>query len=300
MASMFGDRMATAVATAGNCAVVGLDPHLDRLPSSLRARFEGRTGATFRAEAAAAVMDFNRIVIDAVSGRVAAVKPQFAFYEALGAPGFAALEETCAIARDAGLLVIADAKRGDIASTAAAYARSILSLDGPFQADAVTVNPWMGADTLDPFIDVCAESGGGLFVLVRTTNPGSAFLQHHGSPGAAHQVAAVLAEKGAELTGASGFSSVGAVVGAMTGDEASILRAAMPGAWFLVPGVGAQGGSEADAVAGARADGLGCLVNSSRGVLYPGPDERSAYDADPIAWIAAAAGAHAERFQVDE
>ena len=128
------------------------------------------------------------------------------------------------MAREAGLLILGDAKRGDISSTAAAYARSILSPDGPFYCDAVTVNPWMGTDTLDPFIDVCTETGGGVFVLVRTTNPGSPFLQHHGSPTAAQLVADALAEKGEQLTGPSGMSSVGAVVGAMAGDEAPQLR----------------------------------------------------------------------------
>ncbi len=299
MAELFGDRMARAVQATGNCAVVGLDPHLDRLPGVLRERYEGRTGLSFRAEAATAVLEFNRLVIDAIANKVPAVKPQFAFYEALGSPGFAALEETCALAREAGLLVLADAKRGDIASTAAAYARSILSLDGPFQSDAVTVNAWMGADTLDPFIDVCAETGGGLFVLVRTTNPGSAFLQHHGEPRAAHALAQVLNEKGKALTGRSGMSSIGAVVGAMTGDEASTLRTLMPAAWYLVPGVGAQGGSAKDAVAGAREDGLGCLVSSSRAVLYASDREKVAYDTDPGAWIARAADAHALRFSID-
>ena len=292
--------MTAAVLDTRSCAVVGLDPHLDRLPSALRERYEGRSGVSFREEAACAVLEFNRMVIGAVAGLVPAVKPQFAFYEAMGAPGFAALEQTCALAREAGLMVLADAKRGDIASTAAAYARSILAADGPFQADAVTVNPWMGADTLEPFIDVCAESGGGIFVLVRTTNPGSAFLQHHGSPRAADQVAAVVAEKGAALCGDSGMSSVGAVVGAMTGDEAATLRVAMPAAWFLVPGVGAQGGGATDAIAGARGDGLGCLVSSSRGVLYPAPEARALYDADPADWIAQAVAAHAACFEVDE
>jgi len=296
---MFGERMTAAVRRTGTSAVVGLDPHLDRFPESLRRRYEGRSGQAYREAAAAAVVDFNRQVIDAVTGVVPAVKPQFAFYEQLGAPGFAALEETCAMARAAGLLILGDAKRGDISSTAAAYARSVLSPDGPFYCDAVTVNPWMGTDTLDPFIDVCTESGGGIFVLVRTTNPGSPFLQHHGTPSGADMVADALAEKGTELTGSSGMSSVGAVVGAMAGDEAVHLRQRMPAAWFLVPGVGAQGGAASDAVAGARPDGLGCLVNSSRGVLYPPEIERQTYDENPNLWIRSSSKSHAKRFQFD-
>ncbi len=299
MVAMFGDRMASSVREKKTCAVVGLDPHLDRLPSDLRQRYEGRTGSSFRQAAADAIVDFNRMVLDEISGRIPAVKPQFAFYEQLGAAGFAALEETCALARSKGLLVLGDAKRGDISSTAAAYARSILSPDGPFHCDAVTINPWMGPDTLDPFIEVCTETGGGVFVLVRTTNPGSAFLQHHGEPRAADRVAQSLAEKGQLLTGPSGLSSVGAVVGATAGDEAQGLRAQMPAAWFLVPGVGAQGGAAADAVAGARSDGMGCLVNSSRGVLFPPSISQQAYDDDPASWIRQAAFAHAQRFAID-
>jgi len=146
---------------------------------------------------------------------------------------------------------------------------------------------------------VCKETGGGVFVLVRTTNPGSAFLQHHGTPRAADCVAQALAEKGQPLTGSSGCSSVGAVVGAMAGNEAKGLRDFMPAAWFLVPGVGAQGGADEDAVAGARADGMGCLVNSSRGVLFPPANAQETYDEDPKAWIREAATAHAQRFALD-
>ena len=299
MSSMFGERMSTAVRSSGTFAVVGLDPHLNRLPAVYRRTYEGLSGVAFREAAADAVVQFNRLVIDAIAGLVPAVKPQFAFYEELGAPGFAALEETCRMARQAGLLVLGDAKRGDIASTASAYARSILAPDGPFHCDAVTINPWMGMDTLDPFIDVCAETGGGVFVLVRTTNPGSPLLQHHGDPRAATLVANALANKGESMVGPSGMSSVGAVVGAMTGDEATFLRDRMPAAWFLVPGIGAQGGATADAIAGIRPDGLGCLVNSSRAVLYPKEAPQDAYDEEPVSWIVESAKSHCERFQFD-
>ena len=299
MSDFFGERLAQAVRKTGNCAVVGLDPHLVRFPASMRERFEGRSGNAYRKEAAKAVVDFNRMVIETVSDLVPAVKPQFAFYEALGSHGFAALEETCAAAREAGLLVLGDAKRGDIASTAAAYARSILDPSGPFHCDAVTVNPWMGADTLEPFLDVCAETGGGMFVLVRTTNPGSRWLQHHGSPTAAIQVAELLHQRGRAMTGPSGLSSLGAVVGAMTGDEATRLRTAMPNAWFLVPGVGAQGGSTRDALAGQRPDRMGCVVNSSRGVLFPSAAHSERYEDAPGEVIREMAKTHAERFQLD-
>lgn len=275
---LFGDRLAAAVVRVGSPLCVGLDPHLDKLPAGMRERFVGRGGASFRAEAGRAVAEFDALALRAVAGIAAAVKPQLAFYEALGAPGLAALEQSCALARELGLLVIADAKRGDIASTATAYAQAILHPDGPLAADAITLSPWMGLDSIEPFLDLCRDHGRGVFVLVRTTNPGSAFLQRHGDPEGAFRVADALAALGSELTGESGLSSVGAVVGASAHQEARALRERMPAAWFLVPGVGAQGGGVAQALAGVRADGLGCLVNSSRGVLYPSEGQQ---DAEP-------------------
>jgi len=193
-----------------------------------------------------------------------------------------ALERCCARARELGLLVVADAKRGDIASTAAAYATALIEPQGPLGADAVTLSPWMGMDVIDPFLGACREHGRGLFVLVRTTNPGSALLQRHGQPEAALLVADALHQLGAELVGQSGTSSIGAVVGAFAADEARALRARMPQAWFLVPGVGAQGGGVAQALAGRRADGLGSLVVSARGILYPPAGQQDADPADAI------------------
>lgn len=262
----FADALAAAAREVGPLGL-GLDPHLDRLPAPLQERYAGKTGRAFREAAAEAVVDFNRVMIEAAAGRVAAVKPQFAFYEQLGSPGFAALEETCRMAREAGLLIIGDAKRGDISSTAAAYARSILDPDGPLACDSVTLNPWMGSDVLLPFLRYCREAGRGLFVLVRTTNPGSALLQKH------HEAALMMARElhrlGADLVSDGGWSPIGAVVGAQAHAEAPGVRACMPNGWFLVPGVGAQGGNAAEGLAGARADGLGALVVSSRGLLYP-------------------------------
>lgn len=285
----FGERLALACARVGAPVAVGLDPHLDRYPAHLKARFAHLEGAARRVEAARAVAEFDRGALDALAGRVAAVKPQLAFYEQLGAPGWAALEATCAHARALGLLIIADGKRGDISSTAAAYADAILSPEGPLYADAVTVNPWMGFDTLEPFLAHCRQDGAGIFVLVRTTNPGSADLQRHGEPTGSARVAAAVHRLGEALRGPAGLSSVGAVVGAQVPvDEQRALRAAMPGAWFLVPGVGAQGAGPGDALSGARSDGLGSLVVASRSVLFPsGPD--AAYEQDFSSWIAAAA-----------
>jgi orotidine-5'-phosphate decarboxylase len=282
----FADRLAAAVAAVGAPVAVGLDPHLERFPAPLRARFEGRSGAAGRAAAADAIVSFHASVLPVLAGRVAAVKPQLAFFEALGSAGWAALEQTCALARAHGLLVIADGKRGDIASTAAAYAHAILDPAGPLGADALTLNAWMGVDTLLPHAEVCRAHGRGIFVLARTTNPGSAALQLHGAPAAAHHLAALLRPLHDELCGRSGTSGLGLVVGASLTEDARALRALLPGAWFLAPGVGAQGGSLRDALAGRRGDGLGCLPVSSRAVLFPSaPDP--AYDADPAAWVLA-------------
>lgn len=291
MNAPFGERLAEAVLRVGAPLSVGLDPHLERYPAGLRALFEGRRGAEYRIAAAEAVSRFELAALEALAGRVAAVKLQLAFYEQLGAPGWAALESTCARARALGLLVIADGKRGDIASTAAAYAAAALDPDGPLGADALTVNPWMGFDTLLPFLDRCARHGGGMFVLVRTTNPGSADLQRHGEPMAALRVAEAVARLGAGLRGARGLSSVGAVVGAQIQAEEQIrLRACMPDAWFLVPGVGAQGAGPAEALAGRRADGLGSLVVAARSVLFPDGQD-AAYEADFQGWISGRAEA---------
>lgn len=294
MKAPFGERLAEAVARIGAPAAAGLDPHLDRFPSALRARFAGLRGAEGRAAAASAVSDFDLAALEALAGRVAAVKLQFAFYERLGAPGWAALERTTARAKELDLLVIGDGKRGDISSTAAAYAEAALDPQGPLGCDALTVNPWMGFDTLDPFLQLCRAHGRGLFVLVRTTNPGSADLQRWGDPPAALRVAGAVHRLGADLRGASGLSSLGAVVGAQVpAPEQRALRAAMPDAWFLVPGVGAQGAGPAEALAGRRPDGQGSLVVAARSLLFPDrPDD--AYEADFQAWIAARAAAFAE------
>lgn len=290
MTTPFGERLAEACIRVGVPVAVGLDPHLDRLPRPLRARFAGLEGPARRAAAAEAVQDFGDLVIDAVAGRVAALKPQVAFFEQLGAPGFAALEHLIARARSAGLLVIADAKRGDISSTAAAYARSFLAPGAPFESDALTVSPYLGLDTVQTFVEPCVAHGGGLFVLVRTTNPGSAALQHHGEPCLADVVAAGLQAAGRPTVGAHGLSSVGAVVGASAAADARRLREVHPDGWFLVPGVGAQGGTASDGLAGMRPDGLGVLPVASRSVLFPKVDN-DAYDADPGAFVAAQAAA---------
>ena len=259
----FADRLAEAVRDVGSPACVGLDPEISRLPLPLlRDPERADRGAQARA-----ARDFCLGVIDEVVGVVPAVKPQVAYFEALGWAGVAALEEVVAAARARGLIVILDAKRGDIGSTARAYVRATLRDDGPLGADAVTLSPYLGEESLAPFLAE-ADAGKGIFLLVRTSNPGADAWQVGGERPIAASVAAWIRRANEGRIGASGLGPVGAVVGATLPDEAARWRAAMPGAWFLVPGYGAQGATADDCVA-HRGDGpLGAIVVSARGVLY--------------------------------
>jgi orotidine-5'-phosphate decarboxylase len=260
----FADRLADACAARGSPACVGLDPRWADLPEAVkRGRPDSAEGR------AAAFIDFHRAVIRIVAPIVPAVKPQIAFYEALGAPGFAAYLDAVAAAREAGLLVVGDVKRGDIGSTAEAYAEAHFDRAG---ADALTLNPYLGADSLDPFLARCRTAGRGVFVLVKTSNPGSRDLQDLDQGGAPlhARVGALVARLGADasLRGRGGWSSVGAVVGATHPRELAALRSALPSVPFLVPGYGAQGGTAADVAAAFDGRGAGGLVNSSRGVIF--------------------------------
>ncbi len=248
----FADRLAARVAAVGSPTCVGLDPHLDRIPGLDR-------GADRRA-IAAAVQAFCLEVVEAVADRVAAVKPQSAFFEALGSPGVAALEVVVREARSAGLIVVLDAKRGDIGSTAEAYATATLDDDGPMGADAVTLSPYLGPESLQPFVERM-QHGKGVFVLVRTSNPGAAPWQR--DLGLADAVAEWVAQ---HPTGA------GAVIGA-TLPRAELIRwrTRLPRSWLLVPGFGAQGAGPR-ALAPLIGGGGPALVTASRSVLFGDPD----------------------------
>ena len=259
---VFADRLAEAVAGQRSQLVVGLDPRVELLPPEFHGEPE-----------AAAVGRFCRGIVDAVAPHAVAVKPQSAFFEALGADGVRAFEDVCAYAQGAGLLVLADAKRGDIGSTARAYAAAFLEPRGrraPL-ADALTVNPYLGRDSLEPFLQACRLHGAGVFCLVKTSNPGSADIQDltlaDGRP-LWQQVAELVRAWGEEFVGANGLSAVGAVVGATHPRAVREARRLMPHAVLLLPGVGAQGASTAD-VAGAFTNGAAsALVAVSRSVLY--------------------------------
>ncbi|MBO8141656.1 MAG: orotidine-5'-phosphate decarboxylase [Firmicutes bacterium] len=269
----FPARVLAAVAAKRGPVVVGLDPRPERLPRDLIEWGRQRHPDTRRATAAA-VGAFDRLIIDAVHDVAVAVKPQLAFYEQLGWPGIQILEETMSYARRKGLLVIADGKRNDIGSTAVAYARAYLGVGGEesgLVADALTVNPYLGTDSIEPFLPACRR-GKGVFVLVRTSNPSGAELQDYpaDSPGAetvAQRVARMVLRLNEGLPAAGGFGPVGAVVGATTPEHAARLRRELPGVLFLVPGYGAQGAGAAEA-ANAFVKGGGALVNSSRDILY--------------------------------
>lgn len=249
---------------------MGLDPFLDRLPAPYAVV---RDPQASRAERAAAVADFLCAVIEVVADRVPAVKPQSAFFEVLGADGVLAWERVVAAARSAGLLVVGDAKRGDIGSTAQAYAEAFLT-GGPgiptdALCDALTVNPYLGSDACEPFVAACREANAGLYVLLRTSNPGSGEFQDHGDPPLTEAVAAAIERWGTDLVGSAGLSSIGAVVGATHPAELAALRARLPHTPFLLPGFGAQGAGAADVAHGFTNGLSGAIVNSSRGILYP-------------------------------
>jgi orotidine-5'-phosphate decarboxylase len=263
----FGDRLADAVERADSALCVGLDPRIEFLPPRLIAGLHA--GAAGRARA---YERFCRAVVDAVAGEAVAVKPQVAFFEELGGVGLSALERVCDHARDAGLLVIADAKRGDIDSTAEAYARAwLVPRDGrPAVADALTVNPYLGGDSLAPFLAACRE-GAGLFVLVRTSNPGGADLQEARLADGTllwERTASLVDAWGSELVGESGLSAVGAVVGATYPEVVERARELMPRAPMLLPGVGAQGGQARELAAAFANHPAGGLVAVSRSIIY--------------------------------
>jgi orotidine-5'-phosphate decarboxylase len=262
-AANFADRLLEACAAKGGPVCVGLDPRWEDLP----ARF--RKGKGDDAEGrAAAILEFNRALIAIVAPLVPVVKPNVAFYEALGPAGFRCYGETVAAAREKGLLVIGDVKRGDLGNTAEAYAEAHFDRIG---ADALTLNPYLGLDSIEPFLKRCRESGRGAFVLVKTSNPGSADLQdlETGSLRVFEEVAILLRgwAKGDGLVGARGWSSLGAVVGATHPAEVALLRRMLPGVPFLLPGYGVQGGSAADCAAAFDGKGEGGVVNSSRGIV---------------------------------
>ena len=258
----------------GNPIVVGLDPMLSYVPEHLLSNAFREYGETLEG-AAEAIWQFNKGIVDAVYDLVPAVKPQIAMYEQFGTEGLKVFQKTVAYCQEKGLVVIGDVKRGDIGSTSAAYAAAHLGTVqvgsktyAPFDEDFATVNPYLGTDGIEPFLKVCREQKKGIFILVKTSNPSSGEFQDRlidGKPLYEH-VGEKVAEWASTCMGDS-YSYVGAVVGATYPEMGRVLRHVMPRSFILVPGYGAQGGTAKDLVPFFNEDGLGAVVNSSRGII---------------------------------
>ncbi len=278
------DRLVEGIVKTNAPIVVGLDPQLKFIPKTIQEKAFAEYGETLEG-AAEAIWVFNKGIVDAIEGLVPAVKPQIAMYEQYGLPGLLAFKKTVDYCHEKGLLVIGDVKRGDIGSTSGAYALAHLGkvqvgskTIAPFDEDFATVNPYLGSDGVKPFIDVCKSDDKGIFVLVKTSNPSSGEFQDRivdGKP-LYEEVGRMVDEWGSDTVGSSGYSEVGAVVGATYPEMGKILRDIMPKSFILVPGYGAQGGQGKDLVHFFNKDGLGAIVNSSRGIIAAWQNEKYA------------------------
>lgn len=263
--------------------VVGLDPMMNYIPKYIQEKAFAEYGETLKG-AAEAIWEYNKGIIDATYDLIPAVKPQIAMYEQFGIEGLIAFERTCEYAKSKGLVVIGDIKRGDIGSTSTAYAVGHLGQVqvgskkySGFSEDFVTVNPYLGTDGVKPFVDVCKEENKGIFVLVKTSNPSSGEFQDQLVDGRPlyELVAEKVVEWGNECMGDK-YSNVGCVVGATYPEMGKVLRKLMPNTYILVPGYGAQGGKAEDLVHYFNEDGLGAIVNSSRGIIAAYKQEKYA------------------------
>lgn len=288
----FADRLNAAILDKQSQVCVGLDPRLEKLPEHLVDRYRSATTprkgcGCGRHEIGECFHEFGAAIIDAVAPYAVAIKLQLACFEQYGPPGIKAFKHLCKAAVKAGLIIIADAKRGDIGISAAGYSAAFIGrpqgfdgrIDG-YNADALTVNPLFGSDGMQPFIDDCREFGAGIFVLVKTSNPGSAELQDkviepgQENPRKLYEEIASLVDKwGADLIGDSGYSSVGAVIGATHPEILAALRQKLPVTPFLLPGYGVQGAGAADVAPAFDSRGLGALVTASRSIIYTGDGE---------------------------
>lgn len=268
------NQLVANIKKTGAPIVVGLDPMLNYIPEQVQQKAFAEYGETLEG-AAEAIWQFNKEIVDKTYDLIPAVKPQIAMYEQFGLPGLAAFKKTVDYCKEKGLVVIGDIKRGDIGSTSAAYAVGHIGkvkvgskTYAPFDEDFVTVNPYLGSDGVNPFMDVCKEEKKGIFVLVKTSNPSSGEFQDQKIDGRPlyELVGEKVAAWGSEVMGDE-YSYVGAVVGATYPEMGKVLRKVMPKAYILVPGYGAQGGKGKDLVHFFNEDGLGAIVNSSRGII---------------------------------
>lgn len=276
--STFADKLQSSISSTGSVLIAGFDPVLDKLPPCILAEAE-RVGRTDHEYIERALSIFSEVFLAAVTGRVAAIKPNIAFFEQYGVPGLSVFKRLCDQIRTANIPLVIDAKRGDIGSTAAAYSAAFLgdiTVRGrsftAFECDALTVNPFLGFDTIEPFLVDCERRGKGLFVLLQTSNPGAKDIQgfRSGDETVSSHVARWLGSQADRLMGACGWSGLGAVVGASYPSEARDLRERLPHTFFLIPGFGAQGAGAQDAVAGfglQRGERGGAIVNVSRALV---------------------------------
>lgn len=284
-AKSWADRLCDAIRERNSAVCVGLDPRSEQLPDPLRCP----AGAPL-SQVAAAYRRFCTGIIDAVADLVPVVKPQAAFFEQLGPAGMVALGEVIDHAIAAGLLVVLDGKRNDIGTTAEAYAAAYLGTGSAWRCDCLTVSPYLGDDSLDPFVAACDGTASGIFVLVKTSNPGGGFLQDQvaGDLAIYRHVARWVTETNRSRLGTSGYGPVGAVVGATYPAQLAELRAAMPGTIILIPGFGAQGGAAADVAGGFDANGNGAIVNNSRHIIFAYQRKEYAETYGPNRWQDAA------------
>ncbi len=278
----FADLLLGKIEEKQNPSCVGLDPVFEKIPQQIKEEARNKFGANFEG-IAQSFLEFNRRIIDSVAEIAPAVKPQMAFYEKYGNFGVRTFEETVKYAHKKKLVVIEDAKRGDIGSTAEAYSSGhlgrVASWNGNepgYDVDCITVNPYLGIDGIKPFIEDAKKYGKGIFVLVKTSNPSSGELQDldYGNKKIYDVVAGLVNKWGEGTEGARNYRPVGAVVGATYPQEAAKLRKTMEKSIFLVPGYGAQGGTADDTVPCFNKDGCGAIVNSSRGIIFAYQDEK--------------------------
>ena len=271
------DKLIEKIKQTNNPTVMGLDPRYDAVPEFIRKKYGTDISGVCKA-----ILEFNKGLVDSVCGIIPAVKPQIAFYEMLGIEGIKLFKETCEYAKQKGMIVIADIKRGDIGTTAEGYSNAFLGRTaigeenyGIFDVDFVTLNPYLGTDSIKPFIEDCKKYGKGAFILVKTSNKSSGELQDlrlEEGKTIYEKVAELVQMWGEELIGENGYSSIGAVVGATYPKQIEELREIMPNSYFLIPGYGAQGGKAEDIALGFK-NGLGGIVNASRSLM-------SAYKSD--------------------
>ena len=266
------DRLINKIKETNNPTVIGLDPRYELLPKCVLEKYPNTLEGVSQA-----IVEYNKALIDETYDVIPAVKPQIAFYEMFGIPGMKAFEETCKYAKQKGMIVIADIKRGDIGSTAQGYSNAYLGKtkigekeESIFDVDFVTVNPYMGTDCVKPFIEDCKKYGKGIFILVKTSNPSSGELQDvklENGEEVYVKVAKLVEEWGKDLRGENGYSSIAAVVGATYPKQLKQIREIAPHTYFLIPGYGAQGGKAEDIALGFDKNGLGGIVNASRSLM---------------------------------